>query len=76
MSRESAWNQRKGGIMLRKVGAFWTAKSGKGYTGKLSEDVAEGARLYLGDNKKTKDSQPDMQLFIIEDDEKEEQPPF
>jgi hypothetical protein len=59
--------------MLRKVGAFWTAKSGKGYTGKLSEDVAEGARLFLGKNKyKEKDNQPDIILSIIEDDEQEE----
>ena len=58
--------------MLRKVGAFWAAKSGKGYTGKLSEDVAEGARLYLGKNKyKEKDNQPDIILSIIEDDEQE-----
>ena len=59
---------------FKKVGALWTTKSGKGFSGKLSEDVAEGQRLFLGENKKTKDNQPDMQLFVIEEENENPEP--
>jgi len=63
-------------MAFRKVGSFWETKKKTGYTGKLDEDVAEGVKLFLGENKKkTKDSQPDFQLFVIEED-KEEEPSF
>lgn len=62
-------------MSFKKVGAFWKAKSGKGYSGVTDTDIPEGSRLYIGKNqyKEDGDKKPDLVLSLIVEDEKPEE---
>ena len=60
---------------IRKIGAGWRTKSGKGYNCILDEDMPKGGRfLMLKNEKKENDKHPDINLVIFE--EEGEEAPF